>query len=387
MLNRKLLSLHAPARQMRGFSLMEVLIGLTIGVVCALAIFQALSVWTARSRTTAAGSDAQVAGTLAMYYLDRDFKLAGMGFGTATTEFAGCQIATSDATFLPAPRLAAVDIIQGAGGAADTLRVLYGTSEYMVVGQPFEATTDTSKQTRARAGFNPGDRFIAAGRSTAGTVSCALLTMTRFATPDDGKTILHEAGYGPFTDFYGTPSRFTHTTNVTTGWTGYTGRLFNLGPTPVLAEWTVAGNTLRRVNRLVTQADGSLVPTADLTQQVVASGVVNLQAQYGLGDANGRIGDGDWLDTLPVGTDWTRVRAIRFGLLVRSDHYDPSDEMASTVNATSPSWAGGNFTMVNVDGSTGSTANKANDWRYYRYRVYETVVPLRNMIWGNSAPL
>jgi len=24
-----------------------------------------------------------------------------------------------------------------------------------------------------------------------------------------------------------------------------------------------------------------------------------------------------------------------------------------------------------------------NNWRYYRYRVYERVIPLRNMIWGN----
>jgi type IV pilus assembly protein PilW len=26
----------------------------------------------------------------------------------------------------------------------------------------------------------------------------------------------------------------------------------------------------------------------------------------------------------------------------------------------------------------------ANNWRHYRYRVYETVIPLRNMLWGSQ---
>jgi len=27
-------------------------------------------------------------------------------------------------------------------------------------------------------------------------------------------------------------------------------------------------------------------------------------------------------------------------------------------------------------------ADPANNWRNYRYRVYENVIPLRNMLWG-----
>ena len=40
-----------------------------------------------------------------------------------------------------------------------------------------------------------------------------------------------------------------------------------------------------------------------------------------------------------------------------------------------PAWTGGAFTMTNPADGT--------DWRFYRYRVYETIVPLRNMIWSN----
>ena len=47
-----------------------------------------------------------------------------------------------------------------------------------------------------------------------------------------------------------------------------------------------------------------------------------------------------------------------------------------------PKWASGYFTMTNVDGTADTSPNDANDWRHYRYRVYEKVIPLRNTIWG-----
>jgi len=44
--------------------------------------------------------------------------------------------------------------------------------------------------------------------------------------------------------------------------------------------------------------------------------------------------------------------------------------------------------MTNVDGAADSNPGDAvkgepNNWRNYRYRVYETLVPLRNLVWGN----
>ena len=42
--------------------------------------------------------------------------------------------------------------------------------------------------------------------------------------------------------------------------------------------------------------------------------------------------------------------------------------------------------MTNVDGSAdmGAGPPNPNNWRYYRYRVYERVVPIRNMFWGTA---
>jgi type IV pilus assembly protein PilW len=96
-------------------------------------------------------------------------------------------------------------------------------------------------------------------------------------------------------------------------------------------------------------------------------------------DANNdnMIDSSEWTITTP--TDWTKVRAIRVGLLARSQQYDKL-----AVTATAPSWGGGAFTMANVDGTTDTTPGDANDWRHYRYRVYEKVIPLRNLIWGTA---
>ena len=41
--------------------------------------------------------------------------------------------------------------------------------------------------------------------------------------------------------------------------------------------------------------------------------------------------------------------------------------------------------MTNVDGTAASeTTDVPNNWHYYRYNVYEKVIPLRNMIWNRG---
>jgi len=78
------------------------------------------------------------------------------------------------------------------------------------------------------------------------------------------------------------------------------------------------------------------------------------------------------------------VRAIRVALLARSRQFE-----RNPVTTTAPVWARGAFVMTNLDGSAQATspANPADNWRNYRYRVYEKVIPLRNMIWGTSPVL
>ena len=78
-------------RRERGVSLVEILIGVTIGVIGILAIFQTVAVWNKHSQTTTSGGDAQIAGTLALFNLERDLKQAGHGFSTALLQVMGCR--------------------------------------------------------------------------------------------------------------------------------------------------------------------------------------------------------------------------------------------------------------------------------------------------------
>ena len=40
--------------------------------------------------------------------------------------------------------------------------------------------------------------------------------------------------------------------------------------------------------------------------------------------------------------------------------------------------------MTDLNGTTDTNPNDANNWRHYRYRVFERVIPLRNVIWGTA---
>lgn len=374
-----------PARQ-RGTSLIELMVGLVIGIICVLVILQVLSLWEARKRTTSAGSDAQVSGTLASFTLDRDLRAGGYGFGTAATpgtQVMGCSvIATRSGTDVSFP-LRPVQITPGTNDGPDEIRVLYGNSAYFVASQPFTGSTPETKRLKMREGFNPGDRAVVAGNMPA--TDCQLIEVTGMSAADL-VTIEHLSGKS-YTLITGGAQTSTMNPATGTGATFSTGFIYNLGPAPVLNVWSVDRTTgsLRRYNFLAESSTSAVD---------VASDVVTLKAEYGIDTSlNGEIEAGEWTKTTTPTTDWSLVRAVRYGLLVRSRQYErPRTESGVPVPVTpvAPSWAGGAFVMKNVDGSddsgNGATAlSTPNNWRNYRYRVYESVVPLRNMIWG-AAP-
>jgi type IV pilus assembly protein PilW len=162
------------------------------------------------------------------------------------------------------------------------------------------------------------------------------------------------------------------------------GTMYNLGPQPRLDLWSI------QANRILTRTD---VMHATGPMQI-ADGVVNMKAEYGIdSDGDGVLSPGEWTAVAPA--DWRRLLAIRVAVLVRSRQYERNRDAAAasgvsavTPTAANPYYFGDTarkFLMTNVNGNPDSfddvTADP-NNWRYYRYRVYERVIPLRNMIWG-----
>jgi type IV pilus assembly protein PilW len=359
---------------MRGFSVIELMIGLVLGLLAIMAIFQIMTTWDARRRTITDGNSAQISGEIGILELERDLNQSGVGFGNATSTTLGCSVAVHNsglATTDFTVRFAPVEIINGASGAPDTVNVFYGSSAFSNNIQKVESSTNTTKVLQYRAGFNLGDLVVVAGNSP---VACTMFEVTD-NTVADAKTISH--GTANYTSFY-TAAAVTPSMNVATPATAYTtAEIYNLGPSAQRTQWAIsAAGVLTRINSL-----------KDTAVAEVSEGVVDLQAQYGVdgsdGSAfNGKIEDAEWTNTAPTAGNWNRLLAVRVAVLARSGQLEKD---IVTVNA--PTWGGNTiaFVMRNLDGSTGATAAIANDWHHYRFRVYESMVPMRNMMWGSTS--
>jgi len=376
-------------RRERGVSLIEILIGVTIGVIGILAIFQTVAVWNKHSQTTTSGGESQIAGTLALFNIERDLKQAGHGFSRALLPVMGCPVTGADLN--PARPLnfflQPVTITFGAAGAPDTITTLGGDSSYFVDQETFTASTTISKKLTRRGGFHPGDLAVVAGNWNAlpSSALCELIEITSDANID-GRTVDHTtAAYNTFYGGAATNPRFNPAGGSNPLFAG--GAIFNLGPRPQLNVWSVAnGRTLTRTEQFG--------PTPAVQ---VADGVVSLKVQYGV-DVNNdcRVDNTEWT-LVPPAADWTQLMAVRIGVLVRGRQFERSGDPGATVASPGvttqvPTWAGSApgpqtnpFVMTNVDGTPdtfGPNNPDPNNWRYYRYRVYERVIPLRNMIWG-----
>lgn len=377
----------------RGFSLIELLIGIVIGLVGMLAIFQVVTVWDSHNRTTTAGGDADVAGTLAMFTLERDIREAGMGMKPTTGSQLDCNSSgfTVDDVVKPPARVLPfhpIEIVVKTDGTPDQVNVLHGDTSFMPAPDVFSLSTATTKTiTPNRHGLKPGDLVIVTGNSTQ---PCSLVEITAGAT--SGGLVTHAPGnyttYYPDAAASSVAARFNGAAGAPTAYSG--GALFNLGPAPQLNWWKIsATGVLQRDEQIF------LPGVVD-----VAEGVINIKAQYGL-DANSDqlINSAEWTATAPTATKWGNVLAVRVAILVRSKQWERSASGSAsgvptgvTVTAPQPSWvtcavpAGcGGFGMTNLDGSPdtfGPNDADPNNWRYYRYRVYEKVIPLRNMIWS-----
>lgn len=142
--------------------------------------------------------------------------------------------------------------------------------------------------------------------------------------------------------------------------------IVSLGPKPTLTVWSLQDGQLTRYNFL---------NETETARVAVAQDVLIMAAEYGYDrDGSGKIDQSDeWTATTPAAPELGRLIAVRVAILVRTSQFE-RDEV-TTVN---PRWANGSkeFDLSAVS-STGDT-----NWKHYRYRVYESVIPLRNTIWG-----
>ena len=335
-----------------GTSLVEVLVGLTIGLIAVTAILGTFAAAEALKRNTAGAADAQNVALLAAHTLRTEIGNAGYGLASASRELATC-VDTGDirTTLRPVPVL----ITAGASDdTSDTLVVNYANTHVLAAPIAFAdaAPAGTTLSAKSPFGFAVDDTLVAIGLNGV----CGTANVTAVSPPDaNGAIGLTHSGLAA----------------------GYdrSSLLVNLGPRTRLqrTRYDIVDATLRSLD----------LTTAGAVANPLASNVVLLKAQYGI-DADG---DGH-LDTW-VGANaapWNpasvlaaaapslnAIKALRIGLVVRSDIWDRS----ITENFRWVLFDCGEEDKARCPGRVSGTLPAK-----WRYRTVEYAIPLLNTIWN-----
>lgn len=355
--------MRAPMKNSRGMTLVEVLISMVISLVVTLAAYQTFAASEGYRRAATSGGDATFSGSIAMYALQRDLRMAG--FGINTTSVLGCRVLAWDEGVTPARdfqfTLAPVVITQGIGNAPDTLEITYSSSDAAPV--PVRLTQATPNTTTLyyidnNFGIAAGQLLVVAepGRD------CSLhqATNTPSLMPAGQQDRLRHDD-GTYTSPVGTvvASRYNKPSGTGPNYT-LAGIVYSIGQAPVVNRYYIQNENL--------VSDPVLLGNV---AQPVASGIVQLQAQYGR-DTNADGVIDIWSEVAPASsTEWAGVIAVRLALVARSAVAERADGNGNcTTTTAAPTWAGGTFDL-----------SARADWRCFRYRVFESTISLRNMIW------
>lgn len=372
----------------RGLTLIEVMIGMVIGLIGIIIITQVYLVNENYKRSTTGAGGAQVNGAIALYTLERDLSMAG--YGIANTNALGCgQIqyyynGTYSSPPGPAggalpPIVIAPVVITDGGAGPDTITVMYSTDAQRSV----PATLSKSMPSPSAelnvdnpTGFsdNPGDLILLVQGGV-----CTLTQVTQVQA--SAVKLQHNPGSTAPWNPPGGGSLFPAYSQGSS--------VFNLGRA-LVNTYSIGSNSLQLLS-MFTATSTTVVPGFNATPFTLISDIVDLQAQYGkdngiAADASGNctVGAGgpandgivDCYDTVTPTTaaGWQQVLSVRIGVLARSQNYEKPNPPGGACTATTvaPTWQGGTFT---VPGGIPSC---------YKYRVFDTVVPLRNMLWRQS---
>ena len=373
-------------------TLVELMVALLLGLVTTYFIAQVFAVAEGQKRTATFGSDAQVNGAVALHSLRRHVLSAGYGL-TSVVEGLGCPIkgeygTAGSTTPAPAMTLAPVEITPSAVASApsDQIAVLTSTKS------SFAAVTRISKavkygqqnnfQVDSSVGANEDDTILAIPMSwAADNTGCVLFTVKPDNSAIETQMLQAQIPRAP--------------SGSASSWNAAASSVW---PPNGFKQDDVLVN-FGRMRRMVFGVNGDTFQVVTWTPQGIGnaeqlnSGIVLMKALYG------RDNDGDGVvdtydTTAPVtNADWQKVLAVRIVMVARSGQREKDE-----VTAAEPTWnVGANVAVsyVPVPGgaatvcAAGAAAcevplplSQLSDWKHYRYKVFDTAIPLRNMLWS-----
>ena len=347
----------------KGFSLVEIMVGLVIGLLATLVIMQVFSVFEGQKRTTMGTADAQTNGSIALFTIQRDVQMAGFGlpvFDTLNPPLKCNPSPTVDHdsnAATPVIGMFPLTVTDGgtAAGASDSLAIRYSldgsTAKSGIVVKITEDLVGTVATVDNNLNCNDGDVVMV----SVGT-ACAMTKVNdnNLAADTTHITLLSATGASKDASLacMGNWSQF---------------------------SYAVVNNQLQRND------------ASSVTATPMVSDIVNMQVQYGISaTANSNVvvnwvdaSGGTWVT--PTVANRNRIKALhiavvaRNGLLEKTNVTNECTTAQGTVNNGPCAWDD-----TGLDAAPKIDLSNDANWQQYRYRVYETIIPLRNMIWSKN---
>jgi type IV pilus assembly protein PilW len=416
-----------------GFTLVEVMIGLLIGLIGIVVIMETYAVSEGYRRTTTSGTDAQVNGAIAMYLMQRELRDAGYNLQPYVAN--GCTSVVVWFDSLGKSRLlrfVPVEInpagIPPGDANTDVILISYGNADTSVTGinanQDNSVNTDPFTIQVNETSFRNGDYLFSMQPNAAGgPPSCVMHELTNVHNPAGNcgqaqpATIQLEHKAIQYKNFYQGCQMVQAQHNAAAGILDQNGaavpyvnqatggQVFSMGPTPSAKIYAIRGGNL-------TVCESFTSDCTDVTQyNVLVNDIVSMRAILGGDVAGAPPPSAGPLGQLHDGTidQWSRnplnnsndVRntvaiaielTARSGLLEKSSTGSPDPANCDATKASNlpdgaqtTDWyssyiplAAGSLAGAKIDLSL---SDPNGHWNCYRYKLFQSVVPLRNLMW------
>ncbi len=352
---------HHPLRRSRGFTLVEVMVALVVGMISMLVVLQTFSVSEGLKRTTTGNDDAQMGGAVALYTLEHDISQAG--FGISSAGLIGCSVtlrAGLTVTLAPLTINPPTTLIPAGDANTDTLLVAYGNTIGPTEGDLIAAQPSTPVYAmQSPTSINKNDWVIAAPQTR--PASCNLILDKVSAAP-----ALNNVTVG--TGVAGLPMLPQPNGSI----------LYDLGQAATIIGYAVRGGNLTTCS--FTDTTKNCTSSSATNWAPIAGNISSLRALYGRDTNAGIMTDivDTWDQSTPTSAcNWVRTSAVTLVLVARNSEFDKT-----TLTATAPVWFGSSQPApVNIDLSGNAGLAAGATWKNYRYKLYTTVAPLRNVTW------
>lgn len=356
-----------------GVTLIELMVALAISLIAALIIQQVMAVFEGQKRTSSGGSDAQVNGAVALFSLEREIRQAGYGLfgGSGSLCPLGINIYYNGTAVSNGGTLRPLAILDG-GAGPDVIEFLRSDADFgaiptsIIKNMPNSSSEVTADST---GGLVQNQIFLVVGKG--GSKVCTLMQMSQDPQQTgNGWNLQHNSGQFA----YNPPNPNTVFTTAPSYEIGDV--VVNMGNF-VHRRYQVLCKRLTEVNPTLVVAPYTCANTTPLVDQII-----DLQAQYGIApvgstqitqwcNATATSACGDW--TNPGTADVARIRAVRIAIVARSVQFEKEQVSAASLTL----WEAGDA------GDPPPVRALTDDERHYRYKVFTTIVPIRNVIWGS----